>query len=194
MQHVQQHHRIHPAGCRHQDPLPRAKQMPGSDVLLDVAQQVTHAPMLFPKRLDARKFAQARFAICHLPFALVGSAHRVTRPVTQPRRHWQNAPATPRADQQLSLWLDHGPARWGHLAYTTAKPHACRPGTLTRRPNLLHNETHRLPAQKACAAPASYAILQPVVHQTTTPFQSVPPASATPREDRAAARSNSPHL
>ena len=89
MQHVQQHHRIHPAGNRHQDALPRAKEPAGADALLNVVQQFTHVRMLFQQPRDARRIEP--------PATFVGkdAFHRLTgyekgrpgfpsRPPTQP--------------------------------------------------------------------------------------------------------------
>jgi hypothetical protein len=83
VQQVKQDHRIHPAGNRHQDPLSRAKEPADVDALLDAVQQFAHDRMLFPHTGEARKIAQATFAICHLPFAIADATHRVTRPVTR---------------------------------------------------------------------------------------------------------------
>ena len=55
MQHMQQHHRIHPAGNRHQDALPRPEEPAGENALLDVVQQFAHARMLFQQPRDARR-------------------------------------------------------------------------------------------------------------------------------------------
>ena len=59
MQHMQQHHRIRPAGNRHQDSLPRLEEPAGEDVLLDVVQQFAHFRMLFQQPDDARRIAPA---------------------------------------------------------------------------------------------------------------------------------------
>jgi hypothetical protein len=59
MQHMQQHHRIRPAGNRDQDSLPRPEEPAGENVLLDVMQQFAHCRMLFQQPDDARRIAPA---------------------------------------------------------------------------------------------------------------------------------------
>ena len=55
VQHVQQDHRIRPAGDRHQDSLPRAKEPAGLDALVNVVEQLAHIRMLFQQPREARR-------------------------------------------------------------------------------------------------------------------------------------------
>lgn len=57
VQDPEQYHRIHPAGNRYQNALPRPDEPMHENALLNMIQQFAHGGMLFPKPSEARRIA-----------------------------------------------------------------------------------------------------------------------------------------